>query len=321
VTESGQSGESAGHNRTWLVVLLYLAVATAAGHVDYHIRAYPERGFAEYTPGLLAGTEHPPGRYRVLAPYLYEGLRQATGLEPRSAWIVFRWLSLLGALFAAHAYLGAWFRRGPSVAGTLLMTVLLPLTFTNSWAHPDHLLELGLFTLACACLARGWTAWFAVALVANALNRETSAFLVPLFLLSGAIDRRRLEATAAMALLWASTYVGLRAWLGFQPYDPWQWTRNLEFLALLPANYDLYYRAYAWFVVIMLLPLVAATAVAWPSLPRMVRVGGAVITPVFLVTAMLFSSVIETRIFTPLLPLVAPAVVFALFPDERPADR
>jgi hypothetical protein len=306
--------------RSSVVVLLYLAVATSLGHVDYHIRGNPERGFREYSPGVIAGTEPPPGRYRVLAPYVYRGLTRLTGWTPRASWVLFRWLSLLGALLAFHWYAATWFDRGPAVAGTLLVAALLPLTFTNSWAHPDHLVELALFTLACACIARDRTGWFVVVLAANALNRETSVFLLPLFLLARPITRARLLAAAGLSALWLAIYVGLRWGLGFQTYDPWQWDRNLVFLRLLPPAYDPYYRAYAWFAAVLIVPLVWAAWRARQVLPRVLRMGAFVITPAFVVVALLFSSVIETRIFTPVLPLAAPAVLFALFGRSRPAN-
>jgi len=299
----------------WLTVfLLYAAVATALGHVDYHIRASPERGFAEYSPGVVAGTEPAPGRYRILAPYAFSGLVQVAGLSPRTGWVLFRWLSLLAALLATHLYLATWFDRGPAVTGTLLTASLLPLTFTNGWAHPDHLFELGLFTLGCACIARGWTSWLVLVLVANGLNRETSAFLVPLFLLARPLHARHVRQAIGLGAVWLAVYVGLRWVLGFEAYDPWQLTRNLSFFALLPPGFDPYYRAYAWFVVILVGPLVWAAVGSWPRLPRMVRAGVSIVAPVFVLTAMLFSSVIETRIFTPLLPLLVPVAVFALFP-------
>ncbi|MCC7008739.1 MAG: hypothetical protein IT184_07975 [Acidobacteria bacterium] len=310
---------AAADRQSVLILLLYATVATAIGHVDYHVRANPERGFAEYTPGVVAGTEPAPGRYRVLAPYAYEGLAALTGFDRRSTWVLFRWLTIFAALGATHWYLSTWFDRGPSVAGVLLTTALLPLTFTNSWAHPDHLMELFLFTWGTACIARGATALFAAVLVANALNRETSAFLVVLFWMAGPFDRRRLRLTVGLGLLWLSIHAGLRLTLGVETYDPWQWRRNLEFLALLPANWDPYYRAYAWFVVVLALPLIAAAASTWPTLPRVLRMSTAVVAPAFTVVALLFSSIIETRIFTPLLPLLAPAMVFALFAPRAAA--
>jgi hypothetical protein len=87
----------------WVAVLpLYLAVATALGFVDYHVRPHPEDGFSKYAPSVIAGTAEAPGRYRVLAPYAYDAVRQATGLTPRESWVVFRWLCLFGALLVGH---------------------------------------------------------------------------------------------------------------------------------------------------------------------------------------------------------------------------
>jgi hypothetical protein len=301
-----------------LILLLYVAAATALADTDFRVRDHRERGFAEYSPAVVAGTEGAPGRYRVLAPYAYHGLARATGLPPRESWVLFRWLSLFAALLAAHLYFSTWFDRAGAVLGALLIAALLPLTFTNGWAHPDHFVELCLFTLACACVARGWTAWFAIVLALNAFNRETSAFLVLLFLLAGPIDRRRVALTAAVAALWAAISVGLRWWLGFQPYDPWELGRNFDRLVPLPDNYPPLYRIYGWFAFILLAPLVTAVVSAWRELPRFAR-GAASVAAVFFLTGFTFSSVIETRIFTPLLPLLAPAVAIALSAAPRRA--
>lgn len=291
-----------------------MCVATSLGHVDYHIRSNPERGFTEYSPGVVAGTESAPGRYRILAPYLYTGVTRVTSFAPRESWVLFRWMSLLASLYATLWYFSTWFDRNAAALASVALAALVPLTFTNGWAHPDHLVEWCLFTLGCACIARGRTAWFAIVLVANALNRETSAFLVPLFLLAAPITRRRLLQTAMLGGLWVAIFVGLRWWLGFQSYDPWQLGRNIEFLKLMPDAWDPYYRSYAWFVVIMAVPFVVAAIRTWPTLPRMVRASTVVVAPAFVLVGLLFSSIIETRIFTPLLPLLAPAVLFALLP-------
>src|SRR6188508_1045731 len=218
-----------------LVLLLYAAVATAVGHVDYRIREYRDLGYAKYVPEVLAGTQWPPAKYRVLAPLVYDRLRQATRLEPIEAWVLYEWLCIFAALVAAHFYFSAWFDRGPAVAGSLLVAALVPLTFTNNYAVPDQLMELFLFTLGCACIARQIDWAFLGVLVAAGFNRETSAFLVPLYLLSRPFERRHLIWAAFAAALWAGTYVGLRAWLGFVKYDPWMMQTNLTNLKLLGA--------------------------------------------------------------------------------------
>jgi hypothetical protein len=131
------------------------------------------------------------------------------------------------------------------------------------------------------------------------------------------IDRRHLAWTAGLAALWFVVSVGLRLWLGFATYDPWQVSRNVEFLGLLPRAYDPYYRAFAWFVAIMIVPLLVLIAKAWSVQSRLTRAAVAIVTPAFLLVSFLFSSIIETRIFTPLLPLLIPGALAALFPPQK----
>jgi hypothetical protein len=291
---------------------LYFALATAVGYVDFRVRTHHERDLA-YTAAVVAGTEEPPGRYRILAPYVFEGLTRLTRLSPGDAWFLFRWLGIFCALLAGHLYFRTWFPTGVAVAGNLLMVALLPLTFTNAWAHPDHFVELCLFTLACACIAREWIWAFALALVLNALNRETSAFLVMLFFLARRSHRWHVAAPAGFTVLWQTVSLALRWRLGFAPYDPWQFKQNVQFLGLLPPAFDPYYRAFAWFVVVMIVPLLVLIARSWSIQTRFSKVATGIVAPAFLTTAFLFSSIVETRIFTPLLPLLLPGAIAALF--------
>lgn len=297
---------------------LYLAAATAMGFVDYHVRTYPDLGFEQYSPSVLAGTAEPPGRYRVLAPYVYDGLRRATGLSPLYAWLVFRWVSLVLALAAGHLYLTTWFDRGQAVAGNMLMLALMPLTFTNAWPHPDHFVELFLFTLACACIARGWFYAFMAALALSALNRETSVFLLPLFWLAVPDSAGHRLRVASAAALWGAIYVGLRWALGFETYDAWQAVRNLGWFQPLSAAYPPYYRIRGWFYLLLLVPCFWLAAASWRQQPRFARVATAIVAPAFVVVGFLFSSVIESRIFAPVMALLLPGVLFALFPGAAP---
>ncbi len=295
------------------VLPLYLTVATAAGFVDYRVRPLPDYGHAEYVPTVLDRTAPAPARYRVLGPHVYDALTRWTDLDPRDGWLVFRWLCLVGALLAGHLYLRTWFATGAAVAGCLLAIVLLPLTYTNGWAHPDHLLELALFTLACACVARGWSLAFVAVLALSALNRETSAFLLPLFFLAGPVTRQRVVWSLAAVAVWGAVYLGLRWHLGWVSYDPWQAVQNIRYLGSWPVERDLYYRLFPWFFVLLVAPALVLVARTWAIQPRFNRIAAGLVTPVVLVVGFLFSSVIEPRVFTPVIPLVVPGVLFALF--------
>ena len=122
-----------------------------------------------------------------------------------------------------------------------------------------------------------------------------------------------------MAVLWLAVTLTLRWQLGMSTYNPWQAPQNLKFLELLPAAYDPYYRAFAWFVVLLGAPLVLLIGRTWPHQPRFTKVATAIVTPAFVLVAFLFSSIIETRIFTPLLPLLIPGVMTALLaPPTQP---
>jgi hypothetical protein len=301
-----------GRRIALVIVPLYVVLATALGFVDTRVRAHPDRAYLEYAPAVVSDTEGPPGKYRVLGPFLFDAVRRATGLAPREAWVLFRWLSLFGALLAMHGFLRAWVSHERAVLGTSLAGVLLLLTFTNSWGHPDHFLEFGLCALGAGLIARGQIGWLAPVFVLALLNRETAAFLGVLFFLARPITRAHLWHTAGLATLGVGVLAGLRWWRGWVAYDPWQLTRNLEFLALIPGDLDPYYRAYAWFVALLVVPLVAITLAAWRQQPRFVRAVVAGVVPAYLVVAFCFTSIIETRVFTLLIPWLIPGVLVAL---------
>jgi hypothetical protein len=195
----------------------------------------------------------------------------------------------------------------------------LPLTFTNSWPHPDSMPELALFTWGALAIARRADLLFAVALAFAALNRETSVFLVLLYVVSEPLSRPRLLRAGIFGAEWFAIYAGLRVVRGLQHYDYWQAARNWAELGLLPSTYDPYYRAYAYFVVILFGPMIymALRARGVPTFARRALL----VVPCFIAVAFIFSSIIETRIFTPLYPLVLPATMFFFFSHPQPAEK
>lgn len=297
---------------------LYAAIATALGFVDYHVRPFPNHAYESYIPEVTHGTAPPPARYRVLGPAAASSLQRLTRLPPDDAWIIFRWLSIFACLCAGHVWYGIWFSTAGSLAGNALVTALLPLTFTNSWGHPDHVLELCLFTIGCACVARQWNRLFLVVLAAAALNRETSFLLVIIFAVAEPPSRARLRWIGAAALLWAIIYVGLRWRLGYVAYNPLHFRENLAFLLWWPAGRDLYYRLYSWFFLILLVGPAALIIGSWSAQPRMLRRSLAVTVPVLVAIGVTFSSILEPRIFTPLMPLLVAGTLTAVFRTHEP---
>ena len=103
---------------------------------------------------MIAGTADAPERYRVLVPFTVEGFRHLTGTTPANAWHLTR-LTLFFVGFATFfVYLRTWFSDTLALLGTSIVAGTWPLTLTNSWAHPDHVAELALFTAGCLAIAR-----------------------------------------------------------------------------------------------------------------------------------------------------------------------
>ena len=289
-------------------LLVYVTLAVATGFADLRMRTNTDHVVKSYIPAVVAGTEDAPGKYRVFAPFLIDGLSRATGASAETAWYVTRLTGIFLAYCVFHVYLRTWFSPAAALAGVSVVAATLPLTFTNSWPHPDSIPELALFTLGAMAIARGRDLLFAATLACAALNRETSVFLVLLYVVAEPLSRPRFVRSILFGAEWFAIYAGLRALRGFQHYDYWQAARNWAELGLLAPNYDPYYRAYAYFVVVLFGPMIylALKAKAAPAFARRALL----VVPCFIAVAFIFSSIIESRIFTPLYPLVVPATMF-----------
>jgi hypothetical protein len=292
-------------------VLLYVTLAIATGFADLRMRSHTPH-VLEYITGVVANTEYAPGKYRVLAPFVIDGAAAALGASLENAWYSTRLLFIFLAYVAVHAYLRTWFPPEVALAGVSVTAATLPLTFTNSWPHPDSMPELLLFSVGALAVARRLDLLFAAALALAALNRETSAFLVLLHGVALPVNRARALRTALFAFEWMTIYAGLRMMRGIQHYNYWQAGRNLADLGLLPENYDPYYRAYAYFGLILFGPLLLLAAVKVRHAPPFAR-RCLLVVPCFVAVAFMFSSIIESRIFTPIYPLVLPAFMFGFF--------
>jgi hypothetical protein len=304
--------------RDWHCVLLYVTLAAAMGFADLRMRAHPLHGVTDFMPGVIANTESAPGKYRVLAPYIDLGLARITGASPANVWYATRLAWIFLAFCAMHAYLRTWFSPESAAAGVAITAATLPLTFTNSWPHPDHMPELALFTLGAMAVARRSDLLFAAALAAAAFNRETSVFLVLLYAAGAPLSRQRVLRTALFGIEWFAIYGGLRAVRGLSHYAYWQAGRNLADLGVpLPADsYDPYYRLYAYFGLILFGPMLYLAMAGARSAPFYVR-RALLVVPCVIVVGFLFSNIIETRIFTPLYPLAMPAAMFAVAASHR----
>lgn len=306
--------------REWRWLLLLSTLAFASAFVDFRIRQFEDYAYTTYIPGVIDGTYGAPGIYRVLVPFANTWLVELAGWTQASVWHSTRLIWFFLAFLAFFAYLRHWVDSAAAFSGVAVLAAFLPLTYTNSWAHPDSVPELALSTLACLAMVRRQEYWFGLWLILAALNRETAGFLVLAYAVSRPMSRRHLLKTLCFGITCGVVLGGLRVWRGIEHYDYWQLRRNIGFLGLLPPGYDPYKRAYAWFGVALAAPALAVIASRWSEVPATARRLLASSAP-FVLTAVTLSSIIETRIFTLLFPLVAPALMCSVVKPKRNVEE
>jgi hypothetical protein len=172
--------------------LLYAAGATlfAFYFCGLHLRL-PEWQPVDFSH-LVAGTALTPMQYRVLLPFLVRQL-QAAELPLLAGWglgAYQRALDLLGCVAVLYSARYFWrslgYRSGQAMAGSVLFALVLPFQFllpTIRFHYCYDLPSIAFFTLCLGALVRrSWLVFYPVFILAT-FNRETTAFLVPIFLL------------------------------------------------------------------------------------------------------------------------------------------
>jgi hypothetical protein len=308
----------------WRAAIIYLCIGVSLAFVDHRVRREMHRDHVvtEYIPSVLAGTSGAPAKYRVLMPYALDALQRRTGGDPYMLVLGSELLFILASLVTMHVYLRLWFDPAAALGGTLALAAFLPLTFTNSWIHPDTFPDLFLFTAGCLAVAARRDLLLAVILVAGMFNRETIGFVALLWALNRWSDWRRpgtLVAGAGIVGVSALVYAGLRVARGFEHYEMWMVPKNLSYQQVLPPGFDPFTRVFGFFW----LPLVAVPLwLAWSGARREGAPAyfrhAVMVAALFAVVVWLFAAIIETRVFTPLAPLLLPGAVAAF---TRPADR
>jgi hypothetical protein len=301
----------------WRAFVLYLCVALSIGFVDHRVRReqYRTHVVTEYIPSVLAGTSGSPAKYRILVPFMLDAVTRRTAADPYMVFLASELLFIAAALMVTHVYLRQWFTEAGSVGGTMALAALLPLTFPNTWAHPDSFPDLLLFTAGCLAVAARRDLLLAAILLVGMFNRETMAFLALLWGFQRWPEWRRRETIVhglLIATICCGVYLALRWARGFEPYEMWMVQKNLTYLRVLPAGFDPYTRiaGFFWIVLLAAPALFAFSASRRPGAPDFLR-SAWMTALVFVVIACLFAAIIETRVFLPVLPLLLPGAVAA----------
>ncbi len=184
---------------------------------------------------ILGGTAESPYRYRVLVPFIAEGLARALsavlpggqGVPSRVRALRSR-CDLLSCSECCTGYLRAWFSNEQALVGVLFAAATMPMALRDHYFQPWSVLEAGLFAAGLLCVRDRRYRLLALVVALASLNRETALFIPLAFLvaLAGTKGEKSANSPAAgraallfvgYAAIWAAAFFGMRALLGDAP--------------------------------------------------------------------------------------------------------
>ncbi len=293
----------------------------------------PDYSFTQQV-NVVNGTAGSPYRYRVLVPFILDGLTHAFGFvgSTQAAYLDASFAYDCVALVFQFLMLYAWFRQffsaRQSLLGVSFISGVTVLTLAYFTYQPWSILEVAFFALGFLLAARGQWGWVAGVVVLASLNRETGVFL-PLALFLGSLRdlwplggeslrraARRRETYLSFGLLVLSTliFAGLRQVRGSADAVDELGNviiRNIQRNnAIAAASAIPLVLGFGWLY----------AALGYRRAPRFLR-GIARVLPFYLIAFAIWGWWREVRILTSLYPVLVPLVlVFCLDPSERACE-
>ena len=281
-----------------------------------HQYDYFQNAFYNYQNGVVDGSIGSPYAYRVLIPFsLQWSSRLLPFLELMNLDLLLKCVLLIVLQYSFWFYLREFMAPWPALAGVLVMNLMVgyALTFVQG---PSVLESTDLFNLLVTVLAlwgiyrRKWSLLVPLLFVA-VFNRETPLLLWPIILCWQGWGRRGWLWPCCTALAVMIPYLGLRLFLEVDAVD---WVlldaakHNIPFLApdslghVMGANLKL---------LILLGPLGVIGFARFREQPKFLRAATTIILPFFAVHY-LVGSVMETRLWMPLFPVLIPLALVNL---------
>lgn len=269
----------------WAVVYVSLAAALTTLHawrVDVPFREEQKRWHAE----ILAGTAPHPYNARILQPLAVEAACRMVPQKLRddtftAGYAGFRVASLLATFVAFELFLLSFpglLRLDVARLVVLFVASLYPLGFCGYHYQPTSPLDLALFTIGLLLIVRQRDPWLLPLMLVATMNRNTSIFLLAVYLLWRWPELRgrgrRVAATRllalALALAWGLTVLGIE-----RSFPGQGWVSSpAEFVAFNLGQWRV------WGVLgIMAVPLLVALPCAWRRAPAELRRAALVTLP------------------------------------------
>lgn len=213
-------------SKKWIVAL-YLGLSLVTGAVSFNrpikleqAAAAQRQAWANFTHQEVANIDDRLSRAyatRILMPATIAGLSWIPGVSWERSFSLARLLSIFAAYVLFHYYLNESFSTELAMSGTLFMAATLPLTFNNWYEIPTDFPEIVTFTVGIWCLQKNRHALLYLVIFIGTLNRETTVFLVLMYLFYLSTRDAWVEKIpqAAMGvLMWLIPMILLKWWTG-----------------------------------------------------------------------------------------------------------
>lgn len=289
--------------------------------MHYHLTAALQLPFADLQD-LLEFRSPRPFCYRLFTPSCL-WLVSRGFLSPETAVAGFEWGAFVLLYYVYRAYLREFMHGALAAYAALSVYFVIPFVFIipqpfTVW-FPWDIPSVCFFTAGLHLLYRErWAAWYVVFLLGT-LNRETTVFLLPVFLLglwTRGYSRRRAVHLAVSAVAWLSLK-GVLAWLFRSQSGPWlaEWNHHAQVLSHWRENLGHLSDLALWPYLLSALGFV--WILAWHLRGRVhdpfLR-GALAVVPMYVLCVFLFANLAEHRIYADLIPVVLTPVLVSFFP-------
>lgn len=269
-----------------------------------------------YLEGVRNGTLSGPYAYRVLIPFTISEIHR---LLPSVSIINIDYglkiMFLIAAQFSFYFYLRIFFQPIISVAGVLMMDIVVAFTLSPiigpSITETTDILNLTVYALAFIAIYKNSFVILIGLLCIGTFNRETTLLVLPLIFFNDYILKRKIHRSIIATIAVAIPYLGLRTiirpttvqWFTFDGL-----VRNIPFL-----SHDNTIKAIAanFHVGILLFPLLFLSFLRFDKQPEFLR-RSMIITPFFIAVHYTFGTIIETRLWMPLFIIMIPLTMNTL---------
>jgi len=216
--------------KSWVTIGLLLSISLILADQYFLLIEKPTVDVrSQLHQSIIDGTADSPYRYRVLVPYLTQGLSLILHplFETDSlvySYRIFDTLAIFASLLTLYQYLRNWFSDRISLIGVLIMSTSMLVGFQNHYYQPWSLLEPAVFALGLNLLLNKRYGWFGVIIALGTFIRETAIFLVILYFTTWAFPYfwqeirkdqiQKWEVGLGYFGIWGIIFFGLRLLLG-----------------------------------------------------------------------------------------------------------